>query len=123
MLDIKFIKENPELIRFAAKKKHSNFEVDKLLKIDKERVDLSQKIDELRNKQNLVSLEIPKVSLEEKTLKIEEMSKVKEELKSLEKDYDEVIIKWKKLMLEVPNIPDISVPDGETELDNQEVKV
>ena len=46
-----------------------------------------------------------------------------EELKELEKDFENIMTKWKKLMLEVPNIPDISVPDGETDADNQEIKI
>ena len=73
MLDIKFIRENPELIKMAAKKKNSNFNVEELIELDKKRVELSQKIEEFRAKQNQVSAEIPNLSGEEKEKKIQEM--------------------------------------------------
>ena len=73
MLDIKFIRENPELIKMAAQKKHVDFNVDELIELDKKRVELSQKIEEFRAKQNSVSAEIPNLSGEEKENKIKEM--------------------------------------------------
>ena len=84
MLDIKFIRENPELIKMAAPKKHVDFNVDELIELDKKRVELSQKIEEFRAKQNSVSAEIPNLSGEEKENKIKEMGLVKEEMKKLE---------------------------------------
>jgi seryl-tRNA synthetase len=123
MLDIKFIRENPELIKMAATKKKLKFNVDELVEMDKKRLDLLQKIEDLRAKQNAVSLEIPNLSGEDKAKKIEEMSLVKSELKKLEEEMEKVLTEWKALMLRVPNIPDISVPDGETDENNEEVKV
>ena len=70
MLDIKFIRENPEIIKMAAKKKHSDFDVEKLVEADKKRIELSQKIEEFRARQNAVSAEIPTASVEEKQKKI-----------------------------------------------------
>lgn len=123
MLDIKFIRENPELIKMAAQKKHTDFNVDDLVELDKKRVELLQKIDELRAKQNKVSSEIPSASPEEKQKKIEEMSLVKEDLKKLEPDFEKIMTNWKALMLRVPNVPDMTVPEGSSDADNQEVKV
>ncbi|HPX52289.1 MAG TPA: serine--tRNA ligase, partial [Candidatus Paceibacterota bacterium] len=123
MLDIKFIRENPELIKMAAQKKHSDFNVDELIELDKKRVEFSQKIEEFRAKQNAVSEEIPKLSGEEKQRKIAEMSLVKEEMKKLDPKLTEISEKWKELMLKVPNVPDMTVPDGNSDADNQEVKV
>lgn len=123
MLDIKFIRENPELIKMAAQKKHVNFEVDELISLDKERVEFLQKIEDLRAKQNKVSSEIPSASQEEKEAKIKEMSLVKEELKKLEEKFEKIMISWKGLMLKVPNVPDMSVPEGKSDEDNQEIKV
>ncbi len=123
MLDIKFIRENPEIIKMAAEKKHIDFDVQKLIEIDKKRIEYSQKIEELRSKQNLVSGEITKVNLEEKQKKIEEMSLVKEEIKKLEPEFEKIINEWRALMLRVPNIPDISVPDGDSDEYNQEIKI
>jgi len=123
MLDIKFIRENPEIIKMAAKKKHIDFDVDKLVEADKKRIEISQKIEELRSKQNAVSAEIPKASPEEKQKKIEEMTLVKEEVKKLEPEFEEVMNDWRNLMLRVPNVPDMTVPDGDSDEDNQEIKV
>lgn len=122
MLDIKFIRENAELIKMAANKKHLSFNVDELIDTDKKRVDLLQKIEDLRARQNAVSMEIPTASPEIKATKIEEMSKVKEELKKLESEMESVMENWRSLMLRVPNIPDMSVPEGNTDEDNQEIK-
>lgn len=123
MLDIKFIRENPEIIKMAAKKKHSDFDVEKLVEADKKRIEFSQKIEEFRARQNAVSAEIPTASPEDKQKKIEEMSLVKEEIKKLEPEFEKVMNEWRSLMLQVPNVPDISVPDGDSDADNQEVKV
>lgn len=123
MLDIKFIRENPELIKMAAIKKHIDFNVEELIELDKNRIELSQKIDELRAKQNSVSAEIPTATPEIKAEKIAEMSKVKEELKTLESSFEELMKNWKELMLKVPNVPDMTVPDGDSDEQNQEVKI
>mgnify|MGYP003532025575 CR=1 FL=1 len=122
MLDIKFIRENPELIKMAASKKRSSFNVDELVDIDKKRVEVLQKIEDLRAKQNAVSAEIPTASQEIKAIKIQEMSLVKEELKKFEEEMEKIMETYKNLMLKVPNIPDMSVPEGQTDEDNQEVK-
>ena len=122
MLDIKFIRENAELIKMAANKKHVSFNVDELVEADKKRVDLLQKVEDLRAKQNAVSMEIPTASPETKAAKIEEMSIVKEELKKLEAELEIVMETWRGLMLKVPNVPDMSVPEGNNDEDNQEVK-
>ena len=122
MLDIKFIRENSDLIKMAASKKHLSFNVDELIEADKKRLELLQKVEDLRAKQNAVSLEIPKAAPEDKAKKIEEMSVVKNELKDLESELDKIMESWRNLMLKVPNVPDMSVPEGDTDADNQEVK-
>ena len=123
MLDIKFIRENPELIKMAAEKKKISFNVEELVEADKKRLELLQKIEDLRSKQNTVSAEITTVAPEIKSQKIEEMSKVKEELRFLEGDFDKVMQVWRSFMLRVPNVPDMSVPEGNSDEENQEIKV
>jgi seryl-tRNA synthetase len=54
---------------------------------------------------------------------IEEMRVVKEEIKNKEEKLKEITEEWQKLMLFVPNVPDISVPDGDSDAENQEIKV
>jgi seryl-tRNA synthetase len=123
MLDIKFIRENPDLIKEAAKKKRLDFDVDKLLKVDDERRKLLKEVEELRAKQNEESDEIAKIKDgKEKQKLISEMKELKEKLSEEEDELKNIIEKWNALMLEVPNIPDPSVPEGKSDADNKEIR-
>jgi len=123
MLDIKFIRENKEVIRLGAKKKHINFDVDRLIKIDDERRELLQSVEKKRAEQNDMNLRVVKASQEEREQCIAEMKILKELLQKEEEQLKDVMKKWQTLMLQVPNIPDISVPDGKEDSDNQEITV
>lgn len=120
MLDIKFIRENPDLIREAARKKHINFNVDELVSADQLRLEKLALVESLRAEQNLVSDKIPSASPDEKQALIAQMSILKEDLKKHEEILKEIMVTWQKLMLAVPNVPDISVPEGDSDADNKE---
>jgi len=126
MLDIKFIRENAGLIQEGAKKKRINFDVQKLLEVDDKRKALTQNFEEKRAKQNKVSEEVAKAgqagNKAEKEKLIEEMQPLKEEMQKLDEELKEVTQEWQKLMVSVPNIPDMSVPDGNDDSANVEVK-
>jgi seryl-tRNA synthetase len=112
MLDIKFIRENKDIIALGAQKKKIDFDVEKLIKADDSRKELLQKIEELRAKQNEVSQKIPTASDTEKAEFLEEMKTVKADLLAFENELKPVLQEWQNLMLQVPNIPDMSVPEG-----------
>jgi seryl-tRNA synthetase len=76
MLDIKIIRNNPDLVRDNIKKRNLNLDLDKFLEIDSQKLDLIIKVDELRAIKNKVSKEIPTLSNEEKPTKILEMKKL-----------------------------------------------
>lgn len=124
MLDIKFIKENKELIELGAKKKHINFDVNELVALDDERLVLLKQTEDLRAEQNQAS---KKIGIEKDPVVrdqiILEMKPIKEEFEKTEEKLREVMKKWQLLMLSVPNIPDISVPEGEDDSANVEAKV
>jgi seryl-tRNA synthetase len=123
MLDIKFIRENKDLVKEGAKKKHIDVDIDNLLSIDEKRLGILSRVEFLRGEQNKVSVSMGgNISHEARSQLIEEMRLVKDELKVKEEELREVITLWQSLMLQVPNIPDISVPDGESDADNQEIK-
>lgn len=122
MLDIKFIRENRELVEMAAKKKRIDFDVNKLLEVDDKRKTLLQRIEEKRAEQNQASLEIVNASGPQKSNILEKMRFVKEDLSKNEEEMKGVMREWQTLMLHVPNIPDISVPEGEDDSGNQELK-
>lgn len=124
MLDIKFIKENKDLIAMAATKKRMKFDVEELIKADDKRLEMLLSVEALRGEQNKVSTTISIESDEAaRAQMIEEMRVVKDELKQKEDELRELMVAWQSLMLQVPNIPDMSVPDGESDEENQEIKV
>jgi len=123
MLDIKFIRENRELIKDAARKKHIDFNADKFLSVDSERLNLLQEIEKLRAEQNTESDRISKITGEEEKEKVIHEAKVlKDRLAQLEKNFQKISEEWQSLMLAVPNVPDLSVPEGESDRDNKEVR-
>ena len=123
MLDIKFIRENKEIIEAGAKKKHINFDVAALIEVDDKRMGLLKTVENLRFEQNKASLDLGgTLTPDVRASIISEMTELKEDLKKLEDDLREVMQQWQGLMLQVPNIPDMSVPDGESDEDNQEIK-
>ncbi len=123
MLDIKFIKENADLLKAAVQKKHVNFNVDELLEAEKNRTEELQLVESLRAEQNVISDKIATTadSAVRQSL-IEDMRIFKEHLKEKEDKLRETMKIWQGLMLQVPNIPDMSVPEGESDESNLEIK-
>jgi len=122
MLDIKFIRENKELIKAGALKKHITFDVDALVEVDEKRRALMTLVEGKKAKQGEVGLKIQTATPEEKNALITEMQTLKNEIQTEEEKLREIIKEWQTLMVEVPNIPDMSVPDGESDADNVEVR-
>ena len=123
MLDIRFIKENPDLIKEATRKKHLSFDVDALLALEEKRKELLTSFESLRAEQNKLSDEIPKASDQAaRAALIESLKPLKEKVGAAEEAYKEVLQEWQALMLQVPNVPDVSVPEGEDDSANVEVK-
>ncbi len=122
MLDIKFIRENKELVALGAKKKHISFDVDALIAVDDKRLALLAQVEALRAKQNAANEGIAKASASEREPLLTTMRAVKQELESKEEELKKVMDEWRALMLRVPNVPDMSVPEGESELDNVVIK-
>lgn len=122
MLDIKFIRENKDIVAAGAKKKHIDIDLDRLLQLDDTRKELQQSIDEKRAEQNKASDMIAKAAAGEREQLIARMSEVKETLKLQEESLQEILKDWRNLMIRVPNVPDVSVPEGNSDADNKEVR-
>lgn len=123
MLDIKFIRENSDLIKDAVRKKHVTFDVDELLKKDDERRDLLNKVETKRKEQNDANQKISNAKdVGERDALISQMKKLKDGMQADEEKIKEVMKEWQILMLQVPNIPDMSVPEGKSDEQNVEVK-
>lgn len=122
MLDIKFIRDNKKLVAKAAKSKHIDFNLDRLIEIDDKRRILLGRVEEKRADQNVANNKIVKASAEERGIILEKMKTLRTELERDEADLKEIIREWQALMLKVPNIPDTSVPEGDSDADNKEMK-
>lgn len=123
MLDIKFVRENKDLVALAAAKKHIEFNVEDLIAVDDKRRTLMADAEKKRAEQNAASDKIASAANpEERAALIESMKTVKADLEKDEEALKEVMKDWQNLMLRVPNIPDVSVPDGSSDVENKEVK-
>ncbi len=124
MLDIKFIKENPDLIKDAVRKKHLSFDVDALLLVEEKRKAAQALFETLRTEQNTLSDEIPKTTDGAKRAElIESLKPLKEKVQAAEEDIKTIMKEWHTLMLQVPNVPDVSVPEGANDEENVECKI
>lgn len=122
MLDIKFIRENRELVEMAAQKKRVSVDVGRLIELDDKRLDLQKSVEAKRARQNEVSRQIPTADEATKATLLAEMTALKGEMKAEEDAHAAVVAEWRELMLQVPNVPDISVPDGADDSANQEIE-
>ncbi len=122
MLDIRFIRDNKDLVKEAARKKHIDFSVDELLTIDDKRRKLLFVIEAKRTQQNDYNEKITNASPEDRVKFIEEMRGLKDELQKEEDELKDVMRAWQMYMIQVPNVPDISVPEGESDKDNKEIR-
>jgi seryl-tRNA synthetase len=120
MLDIKFIRENKEIVQAGAKKKRVEIDIAKLITLDDERLKQLKEVEDLRAEVNRVSNDIARD--QDSALKIqliEEMRTVKEEIKAKEEKLKKTIEEWQKMMLKIPNIPSVDTPEGLDETGNQ----
>lgn len=115
MLDIKIIRSNPDLVKDVIKKRNLKLDLNEFLEIDREKLDLIIKVDELRALKNKVSKEIPTLSNEERPSKITEMKKVWDELVLLEERQKQVEIEWKNLYYKIPNLLDSTAAIWDTD--------
>ena len=124
MLDIKFIREHLDLVKAAAKKKHIDVDLDKLVRLDDKRKKVQKAFDERRASQNEMSAKIAQCSnSDERESMIAEMKVLKEQLQKDEAGLRKTVKQGQGLMVQVPNVPDVSVPEGSSDEDNVEVKV
>ncbi len=129
MLDIKFVRENSDIVKENIKKKFQDEKlplVDEVITLDKEYREIKTKLDELRNERNKKSASIGGLMRDGKRDEAEvvkaEVAKINEEIakdENLEPEYEEKI---KKIMMTIPNIIDDSVPIGKDDTENVEME-
>jgi seryl-tRNA synthetase len=123
MLDLKFIRDNRDLVTSGAEAKGMTIRLDEILALDDKRRALIQEGDALKAKRNTVSAQIGKIKKEggDAGTVIAEMESVKDRIQAIDPELRDIEISLNALMLTVPNIPHPSVPVGKTPADNKEI--
>lgn len=112
MLDIRFIKENKDLVAQASRHKNVELDFDKLIAVYDRRTELRKSIDKLNAKRNLAA----------KERNIEEGQRLKAEAEGVEKEFAEVDKEYIAMMLKVPNIPSADTPIGRDDSENKVIR-
>ena len=125
MLDVKFVRENIELVRQMLKNRQSDLDLQPLLELDEERRRILVDVEQKKHRRNIASEEISKLKKEKRDALslVEEMRELGQEIKVLDERLDEVEQKFREFLLIIPNVPDSSVPVGRDEKDNREVLI
>ncbi|MGA2226447.1 MAG: serine--tRNA ligase [Syntrophobacteraceae bacterium] len=125
MLDVKFVRENIELVRRMLKNRQSDLDLQPLLELDEERRRILVDVEEKKHRRNVASEEISKLKKEKKDALslVGEMRELGQEIKVLDERLDEVEQKFRDFLLIMPNVPDSSVPVGRDEKDNREILI
>ena len=124
MLDLKFIRENTDLVKQAVQNKREKVDIDKLIALDSQRRELLQKVEKLKQERNTASQAIAKQKKEGKSADadIANMQQVSNEIKNLDNQVKEVESAAEEVQQWIPNMPHPSTPVGVGEQDNVEVK-
>ncbi|MFH0734299.1 MAG: serine--tRNA ligase [bacterium] len=124
MLDLKYIRENPELVKQGVESKNEKSTVDEVLALDKQRRENLTKAEELKAKKNKVSQDVARMKKAgESTEEIfSEMKVVSEQIRELDDQLREIDEKLTTLLLWIPNLPHNSVPKGKTAAENVVVR-
>ena len=122
MLDIKFIRENPDIVKDAAEKKRVEIDIPELLKVDDERRAVMTELEKAKSEQNSASSKVVMADVETKAKIILEIQPLKEKVQGLEEKLREITKKWLALMLKVPNIPSADTPVGPDESGNKVIR-
>lgn len=122
MLDIKFIRENSDIVKNACKLKNITLDIDQLLSVDKELVGLKTEEQNLLTLKNGLTAKIPKAATDERPALIAESKAIDEKVKGLKPRSEILEEELKGLLYLVPQIPSAKAPVGKDDSDNVEVK-
>jgi len=122
MIDIKYIRENPESVKKAVADKNMKVDIDQLLAVDVRRRELETQFNELRHEQKQAGEKIAKAPKEEKAALSKDMGQLKGRLKQIEEQHSQAEAELNGLMLLVPQIPHPDAPIGPDESGNVEIR-
>lgn len=124
MLDIKILRQNPELIKDALKKRNNDLDIEPAIKLDIERRALLTDVEQKKAKQNEISKQIPQMKKagEDTAAIFAEMKELSNEIKTDDEKVREIDEQLRDFMLRIPNIPNSEVPVGEDDSENVEIR-
>ncbi len=126
MLDIKFIRSNPDVVKEGMKKRNKNMDaqVDEILEIDRERREISAKSDGMKAEQNAASKQIPAMKKEGKSTDelMARMKELSEAVKECGVKLADLEARQQEIIYSIPNIPHASVPAGQDDRSNLEMR-
>lgn len=118
MLDMKFIRENPDVVKDAGRRKKIDVDVDRLIAIDEKRRALISETDRLKAERNSLSKDIPSLQGDEREKSVARVKQIKSDIATGEAELERVKSEFDGLMARVPNIVAPDVPDGQSDDDN-----
>lgn len=126
MLDIKFIRENPDLVKIAMKNRNADMdnEIDEILQLDVTRRELTSRVETMKSQQNSVTKKIPvmKKNGEDTAEIMQEMKVLSDEIAELRAELTRVEKVLNEKILAIPNVPNETVPVGKDDSDNVEIR-
>jgi len=124
MLDLKFVRSNPQVVQAALDKRGSKVTLDEFLRLEEERREKLFVVEQMKNRRNVVSEEIGRLKKSGKDAPdlVVEMRDLSKEVKEKDEAVRELEEKLKAILLDIPNIPHESVPVGESAADNPVVR-
>ncbi len=125
MIDIKILRNEPEkLVEALKRRKDTKVDIDGLLEYDKKRREILYQVEQMKSKQNAISKQIPVLKKEGKDTApiFAEMKVLSDDIKKYDDEIRELDAKIEEIMYTIPNFPNPTVPDGDTDADNVEVR-
>jgi len=124
MLDLKFIRNNPDKIKQAIELKNDYADIDRLLELDQKRRQILTEVEELKHQRNKVSDDIAQLKRQKQdaTDLIQEMKTVSAKIKEMDEEVRQLEGQIHEILIRIPNVPHESVPIGKDETANVEIK-
>ncbi|MBM3975921.1 MAG: serine--tRNA ligase [Planctomycetes bacterium] len=122
MIDLKWLREEPELFRAGARKKRIPCDIDGLLALDARARELQRTVEELRARQNALGKQVAKATGDEKARVLAELSELKGALKDSEAGWEGLKKEIDAGLLRIPQPPAAEVPEGKDDTENKEIK-
>lgn len=124
MLDLKFVRANPEIVKTALEKRGASISLDEFLSFEEKRRKLVFEVEQFKNRRNTVSEEIGRLKKagQDAEAMVIEMREVSQKIKDMDEEIKDIDEQLKNILLNIPNIPAESVPVGTSEDDNIELR-